>query len=214
MTIVVCVKNGNDLVLASDSLSTVGGQVAQNGTVKIFLPLNQGARAAASSAGSSLYGDDPIADVFINGFLEFSSLAPGKFDHLKFVEDIRTLIETTLNNLKVSAQYLRRYGSGNTFLVAAFSEKDKGFYVYRVERVSSNKTCEPAVALSSPEDKTCIAVIGDLEPNEIKSLESLFAQEVTSDDFNAADFARSCVQKFIDNPAKSKIGGTVTVHQL
>ena len=198
MTIIVCFKATDCVVIAADSRTSIGASVSNNSTQKIHLT---GSSLATTSCGLARVNGKPWSCIM-------PEFVPKKTCPADIVDELRDFLDKIIGSVKKN-----NFGAcrgGNKFLAACYD--GSGFSVYKIERCDDDRKFNDKTCISNASSQSFITFLGDTSDlcEFIKSLEIEYLNKINLNPIDAVNFAENCIKEIIKNARKTKtksIGG-------
>lgn len=180
MTLLVCLKASDCIVMAADSLTTLKGQVKSTTTIKVH---RLDSHAAACGCGLARVNNEDWATII------------GREKFTRGSEELE--LENALTKA-VDAVDKSNHGAckgGNVFLVGVYDESTKGFIIHKLTRHNDFRYFEGPENVSPVTDANFIEYLGDTDKilSEINNFKTNYKAGMSQSD--AIDFAVSTLRQ-------------------
>jgi hypothetical protein len=198
LTLIVCLKAQDCVVLAADSLTTRGGTVTSCTTEKLH---RIGVEAVTAGCGlSRVMGQD------WSGMLDAFPQAAAETPFTTLASHLNAFLESMI--ARIPRHHIGANRGGNTFLLAAPNHSGAGMAVARLTRINIDYRFQAPSIASSTSDDRYIDWIGDVDvvAAHRAAVEAAYAPGMSEAD--AIDFAVAAIR---DGIAASVAAGNHTI---
>ena len=151
VTLIVCLKAENCIVMAADSLTSLGGKVVSCTTEKLH--------RVATDAVTAGCGLSRVQGAGWQAILANFPTLPLGTAFAATVSDLQAFLDEIIGQVPTSNAGACR--GGNTFLLAGHNATNSGMEVAMLTRLGDRRRFEPVTTVSSVSSHNCIKWIGD-----------------------------------------------------
>ena len=196
MTIIVCLKASNSVIVAADSRSTKSSAASNktvllSGQTRKIHGISSVHSLISASSGLANIGQEPWSQIMNDFKKQMSEKYQSNFDINCGVKEIYCFINQATSRAPASAGSC---AGGNTFLVAGWDKKSEAPTIWKIERLGDERLFEFPIQISPAANTVFIDWFGDTDNLQEYKKKWTTKYDANMDQDDAMEFAKTCIE--------------------